>query len=97
MSLSRKVDKVAQTENKMLSCNIFTLDQFLQTDASVLDHQYPQKQIVSRLTSLLQQFYDHKKIQLTPDEDLLERKYFAGNMPLLTLIHSVKTFGGSKV
>ena len=45
---------------------------------------YPQKLRVAKFTSMLGQSYGLQKMKLTQKEDLLERKYFTGSMPLHT-------------
>ena len=52
---------------------------------------------MARSTSMLLQSYDLQRIKPTQKEDLLERKYLAGSMPLLIPNHSFETCGGTEV
>ena len=61
-----------------------------QTDITVLN-------LVISTEAECGQIHDLQKIKMTQNEDLLEQKYFARSMPLLTPNHSFKTCGGPEV
>ena len=70
---------------------------YIQTDTTVLNLVISPELECGQIHFNVVKAFDPHKFKLTQEEDLLEQKYFAGSMPLLTHNHSSWTCGGPEV